>query len=105
MTTMATLNDVRATLIAQGYPADQVDAMIELVKPLVLEKSLVEKARATGGRTRGKISSLQQGDEQPDDVDKLFNRMRWLTAGAVLGGGVINGVLFSILIIKLSNSY
>ena len=105
MTTMTTLNDVRATLIAQGYPAEQVDAMIELVKPLVLEKSLAEKARAIGGRTRGKISSFQQSDEQPDDVDKLFNRMKWITAGAVLGGGIINGVLFSIIIMMLINSY
>ena len=30
MTTMTTLNDVRATLIAQGYPAEQVDAIISL---------------------------------------------------------------------------
>ena len=93
MTTTITLNDVRVAMIARGYPAEQVDAMIELVKPLVLERSLVEKARAIGGRTRGKISSFQQGDEQIDDVDKLFNRMKSLTAGAVLGGGIINGIL------------
>ncbi len=105
MTTMTTLNDVRAVLIARGYPEEQVDAMLQLVKPLVLEKSLVEEVRATGGRTRAKISSFQQGDEQPDDVDKLFKRMKWLAAGAVLGGGVINGTLLYILIIRLSNSY
>ena len=27
-TTMTTLNDVRANLIAQGYPADEVDATL-----------------------------------------------------------------------------
>ena len=105
---MTTLNDIRATLIAEGYPADQVDAMLELVKPLVLEKPFVStntETNASTGWTGAKISSVQQGDKQPDDVDKLFNRMKWLTAGAVLAGGVINGTLFFALIAKLSSSY
>ena len=43
MTTMTTLNDVRATLIAQGYPADQVDAMLNLAGRMVLEGNLATK--------------------------------------------------------------
>ena len=43
MTTMTTLNDVRAALIAQGYPAEQIDAMLNLAGRMVLEGSLASK--------------------------------------------------------------
>ncbi len=43
MTTMSTLNDVRAALIARGYSEEQVDAMLDLAGRMVLEGSLASK--------------------------------------------------------------
>ena len=48
MTTMTTLNDVRTALIAQGYPVDQVDAMLNLAGRMVLEGSLASKDDVNG---------------------------------------------------------
>ena len=50
MATMTTLNDVRAALIAQGYPAEQVDAMLNLAGRMVLEGSLASKDDVNGLR-------------------------------------------------------
>ena len=60
MTTMTTLNDVRAALIAQGYPAEQVDAMLNLAGRMVLEGSLASKDDLNGLR-----------DELKNDVNGL----------------------------------
>jgi hypothetical protein len=43
MTTLTTLNDVRAAMIARGYPADEVDAMLDLAGRMILEGSLATK--------------------------------------------------------------
>ena len=43
MTTLTTLNDVRAVLIARGYPAEEVDAMLDLAGRMILEGSLASK--------------------------------------------------------------
>ena len=52
MTTMTTLNDVRAVLIARGYPAEEVDAMLDLAGRMILEGSLAseedERSDASG---------------------------------------------------------
>ncbi len=50
MTTMTTLNDIRANLIARGYPADQVDAMLDLAGRMILEGSLASKDDVTALR-------------------------------------------------------
>ena len=43
MTTLTTLNDVRAAMIARGYLADEVDAMLDLAGRMILEGSLATK--------------------------------------------------------------
>ena len=43
MTTMTTLNDVRAAMIARGYPAEEVDAMLDLAGRMMLEGNLASK--------------------------------------------------------------
>ena len=43
MTTMTTLNDVRAALVTRGYPAEEIDAMLDLAGRMILEGSLASK--------------------------------------------------------------
>lgn len=79
MTTMTTLNDVRAALIAQGYPADQVDAMLNLAGRMVLEGSLASKDDLNGLRdefTAFKIDVATQFAELRADMDTKFAELR-----------------------------
>ena len=79
MTTMTTLNDVRAALIAQGYPADQVDAMLNLAGRMVLEGSLASKDDVNGLRdefTLFKIDVATQFAELRAEMDTKFADMR-----------------------------
>ena len=76
---MTTLNDVRATLIAQGYPADQVDAMLNLAGRMVLEGSLASKDDVNGLRdefTLFKIDVGTQFAELRAEMDTKFAEMR-----------------------------
>ena len=47
MTTTMTLDDVRANLIARGYPAEQIDEMLNLAGRMILEGSLASKDDVT----------------------------------------------------------
>ena len=79
MTTMTTLNDVRAALIAQGYPADQVDAMLNLAGRMVLEGSLASKDDVNGLRnefTLFKIDVATQFAELRAEMDTKFAELR-----------------------------
>ena len=79
MTTMTTLNDVRATLIAQGYPADQVDAMLNLAGRMVLEGSLASKDDLAALRdefTASKIDVSTQFAGLRADMDVKFAELR-----------------------------
>ena len=79
MTTMTTLNDVRASLIAQGYPADQVDAMLDLAGRMVLEGSLASKDDLAALRdefTAFKIDTATQFAELRADMDTKFAELR-----------------------------
>ena len=79
MTTMTTLNDVRASLIAQGYPADQVDAMLDLAGRMVLEGSLASKDDLAALRdefTAFKIDTGTQFAELRADMDTKFAELR-----------------------------
>ncbi len=78
MTTMTTLNDVRATLIAQGYPAEQVDAMLNLAGRMVLEGSLASKDDLAALRdefTAFKIDVATQFAELRAEMDVKFAEM------------------------------
>ena len=44
MSTVATLNNIRIALIQQGYSADMVDAMLDLLGIMLLERSLASKS-------------------------------------------------------------
>ena len=76
---MTTLNDVRATLIEQGYPADQVDAMLNLAGRMVLEGSLASKDDLAALRdefTASKIDVSTQFADLRADMDVKFAEMR-----------------------------
>ena len=78
MTTMTTLNDVRASLIAQGYPADQVDAMLDLAGRMVLEGSLASKDDLAALRdefTAFKIDTATQFAELRTEMNAKFAEM------------------------------
>ena len=75
---MTTLNDVRATLIAQGYPADQVDALLNLAGHMVLEGSFASKDDLNGLRdefTLFKIDVATQFAELRAEMDSKFADM------------------------------
>lgn len=76
---MTTLNDVRATLIAQGYPADQVDALLNLAGRMVLEGSFASKDDLNGLRDEFalfKIDVATQFAELRAEMDTKFADMR-----------------------------
>ena len=76
---MTTLNDVRATLIEQGYPADQVDAMLNLAGRMVLEGSLASKDDLAALRdefTASKIDVSTQFADLRADMDVKFADLR-----------------------------
>ena len=50
MTTITTLSDVRAAMVARGYPAEEVDAMLDLAGRMILEGSLASKDDLNGLR-------------------------------------------------------
>ena len=101
---MTTLNDVRAALIAQGYPADQVDAMLNLAGRMVLEGSLASKGDLNQLRdefTQFKIDVVERFAElriemnerfaeQRADADARERRIIKWAAGAVIGGIAVN---------------
>ena len=79
MTTMTTLNDVRASLIAQGFPDDQVDAMLDLAGRMVLEGSLASKDDLAALRdefTAFKIDTATQFAELRAEMDTKFAELR-----------------------------
>ena len=79
MTTMTTLNDVRAALIAQGYPAEQVDAMLNLAGRMVLEGSLASKDDVNGLRdefTLFKIDVAERFAELRVEMNEKFAELR-----------------------------
>ena len=79
MTTMTTLNDVRATLIEQGYPAEQVDAMLNLTGRMVLEGSLASKDDVNGLRdefTLFKIDVAERFAEMRVEMNEKFAELR-----------------------------
>ena len=43
MSTVATLSNIRVALIEQGYSAEMVDAMLDLLGIMMLERSLASK--------------------------------------------------------------
>ena len=78
MTTM-TLNDVRATLIAQGFSDEMVDAMLNLAGRMVLEGSLASKEDLATLRdefTAFKIDTATQFAQLRADVDTKFVELR-----------------------------
>ena len=115
MTTMTTLNDVRATLIAQGYPAEQVDAMLNLAGRMVLEGSLASKDDVAALRdefTAFKIDVATQFAELRAEMDTKFAEMRVENAksetriikwvfGAIFAGVVLNTGITSLLLVAL----
>ncbi len=79
MTTVMTLNDVRATLIAQGYSDEMVDAMLNLAGRMVLEGSLASKEDLATLRdefTAFKIDTATQFVELRADMDTKFVELR-----------------------------
>ena len=79
MTTMTTLNDVRAALIEQGYPAEQVDAMLNLAGRMVLEGSLASKDDVNGLRdefTLFKIDVAERFAEMRVEMNGKFAELR-----------------------------
>ena len=75
MTTMTTLNDVRAALIDQGYPAEQVDAMLNLAGRMILEGSLASKGDVAALRdefTAFKIDVATQFAEMRAEMNAKF---------------------------------
>ena len=79
MTTMTTLNDVRAALIAQGYPAEQVDAMLNLAGRMGLEGSLASKDDVNGLRdefTLFKIDVAERFAELRVEMNEKFAELR-----------------------------
>ena len=79
MTTVTTLNDVRAALIAQGYPADQIDAMLNLTGRMVLEGSLASKDDVNGLQnefTAFKIDVATQFAELRAEMNTKFAELR-----------------------------
>ena len=79
MTTMTTLNDVRAALIEQGYPAEQVDAMLNLAGRMVLEGSLASKDDVNGLRdefTLFKIDVAERFAEMRVEMNEKFAELR-----------------------------
>ena len=79
MTTITTLHDVRAVLIAQGYSADQVDAMLDLAGRMILEGSLASKDDVTALRdefTAFKIDATTQFAQLRGEMDTKFAEMR-----------------------------
>ena len=84
MTTMTTLNDVRAAMIARGYPADEVDAMLDLAGRMILEGSLASKDDVTALRdefTAFKIDVATQFAELRAEMDVKFAGMDVKFAG------------------------
>ena len=101
MTTITTLSDVRAAMVARGYPAEEVDAMLDLAGRMILEGSLASKDDLNGLReeftqlridvierlAEQRVEYLQQiGDlrsemngkfaEMRSDMDRKFGEMR-----------------------------
>ena len=79
MTTMTTLNDVRAAMIARGYPAEEVDAMLDLAGRMILEGSLASKDDVTALRdefTAFKIDVATQFAELRAEMDVKFAELR-----------------------------
>ena len=79
MTTMTTLNDVRAAMIARGYPAEEVDVMLDLAGRMVLEGSLASKDDVTALRdefTAFKIDVATQFAELRAEMDVKFAELR-----------------------------
>ena len=79
MTAMTTLNDVRATLIEQGYPAEQVDAMLNLTGRMVLEGSLASKDDVNGLRDEFmlfKIDVAERFAEMRVEMNEKFAELR-----------------------------
>ena len=79
MTTMATLNDVRAAMVARGYQAEDVDAMLDLAGRMILEGSLASKDDVTALRdefTAFKIDVATQFAELRGEMDVKFAELR-----------------------------
>ena len=79
MTTMTTLNDVRAALIAQGYPTEQVDAMLNLAGRMILEGSFASKDDVASLRdefTAFKIDVATQFAELRAEMNTKFAELR-----------------------------
>ena len=79
MTTMTTLDDVRTNLVARGYPADQVDEMINLAGRMILEGSLASKEDVTQLRdefTLFKIDVAERFAELRAEMDARFAELR-----------------------------
>ena len=108
MTTMTTLNDVRATLIAQGYPAEQVDAMLNLAGRMVLEGSLASKDDVAALRdefTAFKIDVATQFAElraemRVENARSETRIIKWVF-GAIFAGVVLNTGITSLLLVVL----
>lgn len=81
MTTMMTLNDVRATLIDQGYPAELVDAMLDLAGRMILE---------------GSPASTDDVAVPRND----FSLFKW-ALGTVVAGAVFHTAIISLVLILL----
>ena len=76
MTTMTTLNDVRAAMIARGYPAEEVDAMLDLTGRMILEGSLASKDDLNTLRDEFRDDLSRVRDELKHDVNGLRDEFR-----------------------------
>ena len=126
MTTMTTLNDVRAALIAQGYPAEQVDAMLNLAGRMTLEGSLASKDDVAALRNEFTVFKIDVATQFAElraemntkfaelraEMDTKFGEMRVENArsetriikwvfGAIFAGVVLNTGITSLLLVVL----
>ena len=130
MTTLTTLNDVRAVLIARGYPAEEVDAMLDLAGRMILEGSLASKddlnqlrdevvqfkidvaERFAELRTEMNTKFAEQSAQQSAELNEKIGELRVENArsetriikwvfGAIFAGVVLNTGITSLLLVVL----
>ena len=79
MSTVATLNNIRVALLQQGYSAEMVDAMLDLVGIMMLERSMASKGDVRALRdelTEFKIDVIDRFAQLRTDMNREIVNLR-----------------------------
>lgn len=79
MSTVATLSNIRVALLGQGYSAEMVDSMLDLLGIMMLERSLASKDDVNALRdelTRFKIDVIDRFAQLRTDMNREIVNLR-----------------------------